>query len=96
MSESCFTLPSPEHTPGTISVPAICGGRRKGEVRDGGRAPAVRGYQTCSKKDAKVCVRIQGSGGRRTVSTVTTWGAMTQRDPGAEGASWSNSRSPSW
>ena len=30
-----------------------------------------------SKKDAKVCVRVQGSGGRRTSSTVTTWGAMT-------------------
>jgi transposase len=30
-----------------------------------------------SKKDAKVCIRIQGSGGRRTSSTVTTWGAMT-------------------
>ena len=30
-----------------------------------------------SKRDAKVCIRIQGSGGRRTTSTVTTWGAMT-------------------
>ena len=30
-----------------------------------------------SKKDAKVCIRIQGSGSRRTSSTVTTWGAMT-------------------
>lgn len=30
-----------------------------------------------SKKDAKVCVRIQGRGGRSTTSTVTTWGSMT-------------------
>lgn len=30
-----------------------------------------------SKKDAKVCVRIQGRGSRATTSTVTTWGAMT-------------------
>ena len=32
-----------------------------------------------SKTDAKVCVRIQGGGGRRTSSTVTTWGAMTNQ-----------------
>jgi transposase len=32
-----------------------------------------------SKRDAKVCVRIQGDGGRRTSSTVTTWGAMTSQ-----------------
>jgi len=32
-----------------------------------------------SKRDAKVCVRIQGDGGRRTASTVTTWGAMTNQ-----------------
>jgi transposase len=30
-----------------------------------------------SKKDAKVCVRIQGRGSRSTTSTVTTWGSMT-------------------
>ena len=30
-----------------------------------------------SKRDAKVCVRIQGQGNRRTTSTVTTWGAIT-------------------
>lgn len=30
-----------------------------------------------SKKDAKVCVRVQGSGRRATKSTVTTWGAMS-------------------
>lgn len=30
-----------------------------------------------SKKDAKVCVRVQGSGSRSTASTVTSWGAMT-------------------
>lgn len=32
-----------------------------------------------SKKDAKVCVRIQGSGSRPTESTVTTWGSMTRQ-----------------
>lgn len=30
-----------------------------------------------SKKDAKVCVRIAGSGRRKMVETVTTWGSMT-------------------
>jgi transposase len=32
-----------------------------------------------SKKDAKVCVRVQGRGGRPTTSTVTTWTAVTAR-----------------
>jgi transposase len=32
-----------------------------------------------SKKDAKVCVRIAGAGRRKTVETVTTWGATTNR-----------------
>lgn len=32
-----------------------------------------------SKRDAKVCVRIQGVGKRRTASTVTSWGAMTNQ-----------------
>ena len=31
----------------------------------------------CSKKDAKVCVRIAGQGRERASSTVTTWGATT-------------------
>src|ERR1700722_5541090 len=31
----------------------------------------------CSKKDAKVCIRVQGQGRRRASSTVTTWGATT-------------------
>ena len=31
----------------------------------------------CSKKDAKVCVRIQGEGRRRKSATVTTWGSTT-------------------
>lgn len=31
----------------------------------------------CSKKDAKVCVRIQGRGHRPRSATVTTWGATT-------------------
>lgn len=32
-----------------------------------------------SKKDAKVCVRVAGSGSRKSVETVTTWSAMTPR-----------------
>jgi transposase len=31
----------------------------------------------CSKKDAKVCIRVQGQGRRATAATVTTWGATT-------------------
>ena len=30
-----------------------------------------------SKKDAKVCVRVQGRGRKATSSTVTTWTSMT-------------------
>jgi transposase len=30
-----------------------------------------------SKKDAKVCIRVQGSGRRATATTVTTWGSTT-------------------
>jgi transposase len=33
----------------------------------------------CSKKDAKVCVRIQGQGRRAKSVTVTTWGATTSQ-----------------
>lgn len=33
----------------------------------------------CSKKDAKVCVRIQGRGRRAKSATVTTWGATTSQ-----------------
>lgn len=32
-----------------------------------------------SKRDAKVCVRIAGSGRGGTRSTVTTWGAVTNQ-----------------
>ncbi len=32
-----------------------------------------------SKRDAKVCVRVPGSGRRRSVETVTTWGSMTNQ-----------------
>ena len=32
-----------------------------------------------SKRDAKVCVRVQGSGSRRSAQTVTTWGSMTRQ-----------------
>jgi transposase len=30
-----------------------------------------------SKRDAKVCVRVAGAGGRKTVETVTTWASRT-------------------
>jgi transposase len=33
----------------------------------------------CSKKDAKVCVRIQGQGARTKSATVSTWGATTSQ-----------------
>ena len=33
----------------------------------------------CSKKDAKVCVRIAGQGRKRASSTVTMWGATTSQ-----------------
>lgn len=33
----------------------------------------------CSKKDAKVCVRVQGQGRLATSATVTTWGATTSQ-----------------
>jgi transposase len=33
----------------------------------------------CSKKDAKVCIRVQGQGRRATAATVTTWGATTRQ-----------------
>jgi len=33
----------------------------------------------CSKKDAKVCVRIQGQGTRTRSATVSTWGATTSQ-----------------
>ena len=32
-----------------------------------------------SKRDAKVCVRVAGSGRRKTVETVTTWGSTTRQ-----------------
>jgi transposase len=32
-----------------------------------------------SKKDAKVCVRVAGTGRRKTVETVTTWSSMTSQ-----------------
>jgi transposase len=32
-----------------------------------------------SKRDAKVCIRIQGTGRTRATSTVTTWGAVTNQ-----------------
>ena len=32
-----------------------------------------------SKRDAKVCIRVQGGNGRKTSSTVTTWGSMTNQ-----------------
>ena len=45
---------------------------------DGCGSPALCAID-CSKKDAKVCVRIQGQGRRRASSAVTTWGATTSQ-----------------
>src|SRR5664279_1919162 len=78
-SESSFHPPSPEHTP--------CQPVRAGRPRSAGEGevrvmevmhPRCAGIDV-SKRDAKVCIRIQGSSGRRTSSTVTTWGAMTNQ-----------------
>ena len=33
----------------------------------------------CSKRDAKVCIRVQGRGRNQASSTVTTWGATTSQ-----------------
>lgn len=32
-----------------------------------------------SKRDAKVCVRVPGSGRRKATETVTTWGSVTNQ-----------------
>ena len=32
-----------------------------------------------SKRDAKVCVRVPGSGRRKAAETVTTWGSVTNQ-----------------
>ena len=49
-----------------------------------------------SKKDAKVCVRIQGQGRRRTVVDGDDLGCDDQPDPGAAGASARERKSPAW
>jgi hypothetical protein len=71
-----FLPPSPDHTPPTSSAPAT----RRWKVRCVMEVvhPRCAGIDV-SKKDAKVCVRIQGGRGRKTTSTVTTWGAMTNQ-----------------
>ncbi len=37
------------------------------------------GWLDISKKDAKVCVRVAGTGRRKAVETVTTWSSMTSQ-----------------
>ena len=41
-------------------------------------------HQRCAgldipKKDARVCVRIAGAGGRKSIETIATWGSMTNQ-----------------
>jgi hypothetical protein len=61
-------LPSPERTSKN---------RRKGESVDVIH-PRCAGVDV-SKRDAKVCVRIAGTGRARAKSTVTTWGSVTNQ-----------------
>src|SRR5664279_1680434 len=79
VSEPVSYPPSPEHTPSTGSNPVTRGGR-DGKVRCVMEVlhPRCAGIDV-SKKDAKVCVRIQGSTRGKTSSTVTTWGSMTNQ-----------------
>ena len=62
---------SPEHA--SLSI-ALDGGWFRMDVVH----PRCAGID-CSKKDAKVCVRVQGQGRQRAASTVTTWGATTSQ-----------------
>src|SRR4051795_10356728 len=71
VSEFCFTPLSPEHT---HCVNPVEGWWFRMDVVH----PRCAGID-CSKKDAKVCVRIQGQGRKRASSTVTTWGATTSQ-----------------
>ena len=48
-----------------------------------------------SKRDVKVCVRIQGRGSRPTRATVTTWGSTT-RQIWPCGTYWSPKASAWW
>ena len=69
---------SSEHTPLVQIKPATRWSKRKVRCVVEVVHPRCAGIDI-SKKDAKVCVRIQGGGGRRTSSTVTTWGSMTNQ-----------------
>jgi transposase len=78
MSESCFF----SALPGT-HTPIRCEPGHQWVVWEW-RCVVELVHQRCagidvSKKDAKVCVRVQGGAGRKTVSTVTTWGSMTNQ-----------------
>src|SRR5664279_5604751 len=68
--------------PGTHTLPTSSsrphGGRQKGRCVVEVVHPRCAGIDV-SKRDAKVCIRVQGGSGRRTSSTVTTWGAMTNQ-----------------
>ena len=71
MSEFCFIPLSPEHTLLSILLMGWWFGMDVVHPRCAGI--------DCSKKDAKVCVRIQGQGRKPASSTVTTWGATTSQ-----------------
>ena len=78
--QSLFLIRPPRNThPSTGSNPVTPGGR-DGKVRCVMEVlhPRCAGIDV-SKKDAKVCVRIQGSTRRKTSSTVTTWGSMSNQ-----------------
>lgn len=77
---ACFLSALPgTHTLSTGSNPVTPGGR-DGKVRCVMEVlrPRCAGIDV-SKKDAKVCVRNQGGTRRKTSSTVTTWGSMTNQ-----------------
>ncbi len=76
VSDSCFTPPSPKHAPAQAET------QLKGWCVMDVVHPRCAGSD-CSRKDAKVCVGIQGQGRRAKSATVTTWGRYDQPDPGA-------------
>ena len=71
VSDLLFYLLSPEHSPAQGNNDLEKGERAMDVIH-----PRCAGID-CSKKDAKVCVRIQGQGRRKKSATVSTWGATT-------------------
>lgn len=64
-----FSLPSPRRTPGS---------EREGSTAMEVVHPRCAGLDV-SKRDAKVCVRVAGSGRRKSVERVTTWSSRTSQ-----------------